>query len=122
MYCTKFILEVRNIKNEKEYNKLLEYLTEKDLMGYAFEKGAYIDFTHEAVFCPFEEVEWKDHAAVMVVMSEKFPKMTFELTGDGQSYGDLWKEYYHDGKVECCSGDIIYEQPKKIQWNELVNF
>ena len=122
MYTTKYFMEVRNIKNEDQYAELVKFMREKDLFGYVFEEGKYIDCTHEAMFGSFEEVRWAERPIVMIMISEKFPNMTFEITGDGESYGDLWKEYYHEGEIECCSGEIIYEQPRKIQWNELVIF
>ena len=58
----------------------------------------------------------------MVAVAEKFPKMYFELEGVGEEFGDFWKEYYHDMDIETCRGEIVYEQPKKVQWTELVRF
>lgn len=122
MYTTLYSMEVRKIKNKSQYDKLVKYLQKNDLIGYAFDKCTYIDVTKEAVFSAYDWVNWNTRPIIMIMMSEKFPEMTFEITGYGESYGDVWKEYYHDGEVECCRGEIIYEQPRKIQWNELVTF
>ena len=121
-YCTDYSLNVRKIQNKLQFNELVEYLKEKDLIGYAFDKGDYDDKHHEASFWPFDTVKWCKHAEDMVDIAEHFPNMYFELEGAGESFGDFWREYYHDMDIEYCRGEIIYEQPKKIQWTELIPF
>ena len=128
-YYTQYTLEVRKIKNEAQFNELVDELRSRELIGYAFDDGHYpatiSSINHkynDAIFYSYDECKWYDHAEDMVVISEKFPNMYFELSGEGEAFGDYWKEYYHDGDIEECRGEIVYEQPKKVQWQELVMF
>ena len=119
---TDYSLVVRGIKNEKKFEELQEELENKELILYAFQNGAYDVKNHEAYFPSYEDTTWRDHSKTMVMISEKFPKMTFELECVGNNYTRFWKEYYHDGVVETCDGDVVYAQPKRVQWNDLIQF
>ena len=121
-YHTEYYLTVRKVKNSQQFDELSEELKKYDLLYYAFDSGTYTEKNGEAFFCPFEGVTWFNHAADMIMISEKFPKMYFELEGIGEEYGDFWKEYYHDGECEVCRGEVVFEQPKKVQWTELIPF
>lgn len=46
----------------------------------------------------------------MKAFSEKHPEALFELSGDGEESGDLWKQYWRNGKVQHCSGTIVYDE------------
>ena len=121
-YYTEHSLTVRNVKSKEEFDELSEFLKEKELIGYAFSEGTYVPNYKEAEFLCFDSVKWYDHSACMVQVAEKFPTMYFELEGVGEEFGDFWKEYYHDMDIEECRGEIVYEQPKKVQWNDLIRF
>lgn len=121
-YYTEHTLTVRNVRSEEEFNKLSDFLTEKELIGYAFCDGIYTSNRFEAEFPTYGECKWYDHPEHMVAIAEKFPTMYFELEGIGEEFGDFWKEYYHDMDIEQCRGEIVYEQPHKVQWTELMPF
>ena len=121
-YYTEHTLNVRKIKDKSQYEQLYEELKKRDLIGYAFDSGSYSENNHEATFYTYDSVKWYDHAVDMLHIAEKFPNMYFELEGSGEEFGDFWREYYHDMDIECCRGEIIFEQPKKIQWNDLIKF
>lgn len=115
-----FSLTIRNIRNLKEYNKLLSSINKFDLINYVFDDGKYEPENHQAVFSSWDEQKWERHYGQMIILSEEHPTMTFELTcQDGIMF---WKEYYKDGTEENCSGDVVFEVPKKIKWDSLVNF
>lgn len=121
-YYTRHILTVRNIHDNEQFRLLSEELKERDLIGYAFDYGNYDNDRHEAIFYAYEDVKWYDHDKDMIMIAEKFPNMYFELEGEGEEYGDLWREYYHDMDCEHCCGEIIFEAPKRIKWKELIAF
>ena len=123
MYCTQYALTARCLENKSQYKELVEELEKRDLVRYAFDDGIYSDRHNykEAKFYPYEAVGWGDHAKDMVMLSEKFSNVYFELSGDGEDFGDFWKEYYHDGECEFCRGEIVYEQPRKVQWDKLLS-
>lgn len=121
-YHTEHNLTVRNVRSEKEFEKLSNLLKEMELIGYAFSEGEYIPNNYEAYFPCYEDCKWYEHSEQMVGIAEEFPTMYFELEGIGENFGDFWKEYYHDMDIEVCRGEIVYEQPKKVQWTELIPF
>lgn len=121
-YYTKYTLTVRKIKNEEWFKKLQEELRSRELIGYAFDEGHYSEKNKEAIFYMYDECKWYNHAEDMVMIAEKFPKMYFQLEGFGEEFQDFWHEYYHDMDVEVCHGEIVFEQPKKVQWTELIPF
>ena len=119
-YDTEFKLTARKLRNKDQFDKLVEELTRKDILHYALDEGHYDEMHHEAEFYPTEGVHWYQHAEDMVGIAESFPNVYFELEGVGETFGDFWKEYYHDMDVERCFGEIVYEQPKKVKWNDLL--
>ena len=121
-YYTEHTLTARCIKNKDQFEQLCQELKRRDLIGYASETGLYAEKSREAIFYPYDSAKWYDHSVDMLHIAEKFPNMYFELEGSGEDFGDFWREYYHDMDIECCRGDVIFEQPKKIQWNQLIKF
>lgn len=60
---------------------------------------------------PFgEECKWYDHEDHMRKYSKKHPKTLFKLIGDGEENGDLWHEYYLNGKMQRVKAKIIFDE------------
>jgi hypothetical protein len=119
-YYTKYILNVRKVRDERQFNELVQAMKDKDLIGYAFDDGDYIEKIHEAQFGCYDSVKWYNHPKDMMMLAEKFTNMYYMLEVAGEEYGDFWREYYHDMDIESCRGEIVYEQPKKVQWMDLI--
>ncbi len=45
-----------------------------------------------------EEIKWYDHEKDMVQLSAKFPDVRFEVSGNGEEQGDVWKQAFLGGK------------------------
>lgn len=118
-YYTQFSLKVRNI-SESEYERLNEILKDKDLLNYVFCCPNYDAFHFEAEYPSYEDQRWYNSEEDMKTISEFFPNAVFELSGEGEEFGDFWREYFKDGKTEYCCGEIIYETPKEIEWESLL--
>ena len=56
-----------------------------------------------------ESCKWYDHKDAMKVLSEKFPSVLFTLSGEGEESGDLWVEYWHNGRVQVAKAKVTYE-------------
>ena len=121
-YYTEHTLNARCVLDQQQFDDLCSYLKEHDLIGYAFDQGTYFEKNHEACFGCYDSVKWYEHSKDMVALAEKFPNIYFELEGIGEEFGDFWKEYYHDMDIESCRGEIVYEEPKKVRWNDLIPF
>lgn len=56
-----------------------------------------------------ETYKWYDHEENMRQYSTIYPKTLFILEGEGEKPGDLWVEYYKNGRRQLCKGVITYD-------------
>ena len=91
-YYTNFSLEIISgddftIDHEKEISELADYRT-----------------------CFDGEIKWYHHDEHMRQYSLKHPNTLFKLSGIGEENGDIWHEYYLNGKQQRCQAKIIYDE------------
>ena len=55
------------------------------------------------------ELRWYDHEDDMKEFSKRYPNLLFKLSGTGESNGDIWIQYYHDGI--CWYWELEVEYP-----------
>lgn len=115
-YYTEHTLTVKRLDNKKQFEELEQELKEKEILRYAVCEGEYSEDLHEAYFSCYDSVKWYDHEKDMAEIAEKFPNVYFELEGNGEEFGDFWREYYHGLISETCRGEIIFEKPTKVYW------
>lgn len=53
---------------------------------------------HSIELEPYDEAKWYDYDKEMKELSNAFPKVVFELHGDGEESGDSWIAWYKGGK------------------------
>jgi len=46
-----------------------------------------------------DNCSWTHHTRDMKLISTLFPLITFEVEGSGEEQGDVWKEYFLNGKT-----------------------
>ena len=62
-------------------------------------------------YSPFEETcKWYGHEEDMKQYSFRYPDTIFELSGEGEESGDIWKKYYKNGKVQVCKAIITFDE------------
>lgn len=49
---------------------------------------------------PEEACSWYEHAREMIAYSRKHPTVTFVLDGDGEEVGDVWRQWFKNGKAQ----------------------
>lgn len=59
--------------------------------------------------CFEDSIKWYRHIEDMKKYSLKHPKTLFKLIGEGEEAGDLWVEYYLNGKIQQVKAKIIYD-------------
>lgn len=59
----------------------------------------------------FDTIKWYDHYDEMKALSKEFPSLYFELEGFGEDYGDMWREYFHNGEAMHSDARIVYDTP-----------
>jgi hypothetical protein len=57
-----------------------------------------------------EATKWYEHEAAMKELSHRFPKVLFELSGDGEDSGDQWRKYYKAGKTKFVKAQIAFPE------------
>ena len=55
--------------------------------------------------------KWYDHYDEMIILSKEFPSLYFELEGQGEDSGDLWREYFHNGEGMHSDAQITFDVP-----------
>lgn len=55
------------------------------------------NFTDDITLYGVKWYEWEEH---MKKLSLEFPSVIFIVDGEGEEYGDLWRAYITDGKVQ----------------------
>jgi len=111
-----YSLTVQNVKNQGKFDSLFSTIKEFDLYRYVFDEGTYFEKEKEAVFKSWEAQGWERHKGTMIIISEKYPEMIFELTCHDED--NFWRLYLKDGATEFCLGEVIFERPRKFAWSE----
>lgn len=55
-----------------------------------------------------DEMKWYDWKDDVADISERFPFLLFEVTGEGEEAGDLWHAYARNGKVSVVRAQITF--------------
>lgn len=98
-YYTFYAISTFEELTETEKNIVVDFFTQKDLIDYVFDSdlGTY------------GEAKWYEHNEDMLELSKILPHVTFELDGEGEENGDLWRTYYKNGKKQFCPARIEYD-------------
>ena len=122
-YYTYFSLEARHIKDRAEYDSIMDYMKNHELMQHEgeygiFDEGKFYEEDGIAYFDAYDEAKWYDHTYDMLKLSKAFPKVMFKLSGDGEERDDMWHEYFLNGNSELCTAQVIYPEPTEIDWDD----
>lgn len=51
--------------------------------------------------------KWYDHEEHMRLLSKAFPEFIFQLDGSGEETGDVWRKWFHKGKMQGGKAKIV---------------
>ena len=57
-----------------------------------------------------DSCKWYKHQDDLKRFSLLHPEALFKLSGEGEENGDMWHEYYRNGKMQLCKAKIIYDE------------
>ena len=117
-YYTGYSLAIKGKKITKELaDNIIMSLKNRGVVNYALSEDYYISKDEKSMELDGNDiVKWYEHTHDMESISMLFPELIFCLHGEGEENGDLWNEYYHNGKSEYCRGYVQYEEPVGIKW------
>ncbi len=110
-YYTTYDLTLRDpkdmtvIEDSHIIEKVVAMLKEKDIIGYALS---------EDLSC-YDSAKWYDYEQDMLGISREVPDVLFCLWGCGEDAGDLWTQYFLNGKSQYCRAEIPPFDPAKLE-------
>jgi len=55
-----------------------------------------------------DTIKWYDNDKDMIALSKKHPNILFQLDGEGEESGDIWRSYYCNGVEESAKAVMTY--------------
>ena len=102
-YFTRYSLQLTydtdSESNDEVKNKVIKKLYEMNLMGFVFNKSLESN----------QSATWYTYHEDMLCLSTFFPDIIFRLDGYGEDDGDIWREYYLDGKYQKAKANLVFD-------------
>lgn len=95
-YYTQYNLTIAKANGRVELERIDEDL--RTISGYN-------DF---AIDAHTDTIKWYDHDKDMIELSKKHPNILFQLDGEGEESGDIWRSYYCNGEVEFAKAVLTF--------------
>lgn len=116
-YYTRHELNIPTIVQEAVVNEVLEYIVKEDLHCEIneFEGCSSMELNgehcgEETIYFTQEPCKWYKSSDDMKTMSSQFKDILFELRGEGEEAGDIWKAYYLNGKEQMCKARVMFDK------------
>ena len=98
----------------EEINELEHYDLSEEVISYII-LHEEINYAIENLDEFGEETKWYSHENDMRKLSNKFRDVLFELEGEGEESGDMWKEYYKNGKMQRCNAEFVFPEYNELE-------
>lgn len=111
-YYTRHSLEVENA-DQKDRHLIAEAIADDRDTFYGLDPQPGTPTTWGC----YDAVKWYSSHEDMIEFSKKFPRVLFILSGEGEEPGDIWKNYYKNGKSQRTQAELKFAEfdPKKLQ-------
>jgi hypothetical protein len=101
-YYTRYNLLIKEnrsgIDDTEIFNNTVEKLRELDVIDYALDENLE----------GCDDVKWYESEDNMRKVSTEIQNVVFLLKGEGEESGDVWDEYYLNGKKQRCQVELIF--------------
>lgn len=101
-YYTRYNLSIKENRSNISDDEIIKLTVEK------LEKLDVIDYALDEKLEGCDSVKWYDHEEQMRKVSTEIKDVLFLLDGEGEESGDVWKEYYLNGKMQDCKAELIF--------------
>lgn len=76
-----------------------DFITSNKEAAYALQENGYA----------LQESKWYEHEQDLKKFSKEHPDTLFELSGQGEDSGDIWKKYFKGGKMQVCKAQLTID-------------
>ena len=102
-YNTRYTLKIIEEDERSEYLERLGVTNSEPI--------DHIEHISERYETWFEDaIKWYDHDKNMREYSEEYPDVLFELSGEGEESGDIWRAYYKNGLCHRVQARIVFDE------------
>ena len=85
-----------------ELDFVLAVLEELDVPGFERWVGSLI----------MSDFSWYEHEEDMAKLAARFPSTTFQLSGEGEEAGDIWRMYFRHGREPVTQrARVVFDDP-----------
>jgi hypothetical protein len=110
---SKLVGQIKNETDEVKIQALVDKLKKKPLTSGQIiaELRAYSEDAKYALSADgntSNECKWYEHEDHLRIFSKRYPEVLFGLHGEGEESGDLWIQYYKNGKMQTCKVVMTY--------------
>jgi hypothetical protein len=102
-YYTEYSLNVLNAETKETHPHEIEVI--KELIEQCKEAEYALSINGSTK----EASKWYSRDIDLREFSKKYPSLLFELYGEGEDGGDLWREYYLNGKMQRDKAQLTYK-------------
>lgn len=103
-YYTKYSLKIIKVSVNDDQEKEMVKDLAKIMHGDDQTPAKYFDDLLE------ESMKWYSHEKDMKSFSKKYPGYIFLLEGEGEENGDLWREYFKNGKSHRIHAKVVFDE------------
>ena len=57
-----------------------------------------------------KEIKWYNHDEDMMEISNLYPDVLFTLDGNGEGFGDIWRTFYKNGKMQKTKANMVFDK------------
>lgn len=84
-------------------------LSDSDIYADLFNQIPDADYYLDELGETNEAGKWYSHSKDMAEFSKLHPDVLFKMSGEGEETGDIWDEYYRNGKRQLCMATLSFD-------------